>query len=173
MCSSPQNVVVISVFVSDNTITVKNKMENSLECFLWLPELESVSSQRVQKAHQPLEAIERMNLLSSTLLVIFRAETNKKSWRTPDVTQSVYSFPVYLIFQEWSLKSLIKRLHSIKLSEAEGTDTDVVTPTPSKNTIRTSTAGLSSHFPGSGCIYSDNFSPQYGTEAVPRNIYVC
>lgn len=65
------------------------------------------------------------------------------------------------------------QLHSIKLSEAEGTDTHVITPTPSKNTIRAGTAGLSSHFPASGRIYSDNFSPQYGMEAVPRNIYVC
>lgn len=95
MCSSPQNVNVISVFVSDNIITVKNKMENSLECFLWLPERESVSSQRVQKAQEPLEAIERRNLLSSTLSVTFRAETSKKSWKTPEVTQPVYSFPVY------------------------------------------------------------------------------
>lgn len=64
------------------------------------------------------------------------------------------------------------QVYSIKLSEPEGMDSNVITPTPSKNTVRPGSDGLSSHFSASGSIYSDTFIPQYGMEVATRNVSI-
>lgn len=140
--------------------------------FSWLPEHESDSSQRVQKAHQPLEAIERMNLLSSTVLVIFRAEMSK----SPGNLQMLHILCIPFLFTPLSFpRQVFKDLgqvHSINLSRPEGTGNNVINSQSKQKHYQNWQCCLSVHFPASGCIYSDTFTPQYGMEVAIRNISV-
>lgn len=64
------------------------------------------------------------------------------------------------------------QVRSMKLRQSEGTDTNVVTPTPSKNTIRAGNADFSIDFPASDTIYRDTSFSHCGMERATKSTYV-